>query len=387
LEELYGATAQTHAAELSHHFFEAELVLGPAKLAQYSLLAGEQALASSAYEDALIHFERGLIARDIALSGTEIASDEEVADLLFGLARAQTATFVGHQLMEAFTALSRAFEYYAESGSVAQAVAAAEFPINSPAYRIPGVAEVIARALALVPSDSHEAGRLLSRYGGVLGASEGDYDGAQQALRRAMEIASREGDVALEVRTLSYAAIVSGQHIHWQEGADNGLRAIELATADESPFSDLTSRFWTAVGPISLGNIDAARPHVMVMRDLADRRSTPRLLATNHLLVVTTLSCLEGDWKSGREFSDRGLEMSPLHPQHLGTRVGLEFETGENTEAEVYLQRLIKAMRRNETDPRLLFRTSMAIAAIARVTGISDRLEMAHTAAEAVLSQ
>ena len=187
-------------------------------------------------------------------------------------------------------------------------VAAAEFPINSPAYRISGVAEIIARTLAPVPADSHEAKRLLSRYGGVLGASEGDYDGAQQALSRAMDIARCEGDIALEVQTLTYTARVNGQHLHWQESADNGLRAIELATADENPFSDLISRFWTALGRLALDNLDAARPHVLVMRDLADRRSTPRLLATNHLLVATTLACLEGDWKSGRELGDHGLE-------------------------------------------------------------------------------
>ena len=362
LEELYGATAQTHAAELSHHFIEAELVLGPAKLAHYSLLAGDQALASYAYEDALTHFERGLAERNIALAGTEVAPDEEAAALLFGLARAQTATFAGPQLVEVFLNLSRAFEYYSESANVPMMVAAAEFPINSPAYRISGVAEIIARTLALVPADSHEAGRLLSRYGGVLGASEGDYDGAQQALSRAMDIARREGDIALEVQTLTYTALVNGQHLHWQESADNGLRAIELATADENPFSDLISRFWTALGRLALDNLDAARPHVLVMRDLADRRSTPRLLATNHLLVATTLACLEGDWKSGRELGDQGLEMLPLHPLHLGTRASLEFESGETSQGEVYLQRLLEAMRRNETNPRAQFRTSMTIA-------------------------
>ena len=123
-----------------------------------------------------------------------------------------------------------------------------------------------------------------------------------------MDIARREGDIALEVQTLTYTALVNGQHLHWQESADNGLRAIELATADENPFSDLISRFWTALGRLALDNLDAARPHVLVMRDLADRRSTPRLLATNHLLVATTLACLEGDWKSGRELGDHGLE-------------------------------------------------------------------------------
>ena len=386
LEELYGENAEVHAAELAHHFSEAELVLGPAKLVRYALLAGNQALASSAYEEALTHFERGLVARDIALSGKERAADQEAADLLFGLARAQTATVAGHQLVGVFAALSRAFEYYCDVGNVRLAVAAAEFPINSPAYRIPGVVELIARALTLVPADSHEAGRLLSRYGGVLGASEGDYDGAQQALGRAMDIARREEDIGLEVQTLSYAALVSGQHLRWRESADNGLRAIELATADENPFSDLISRFWTAVSPLAMGDLEAARPHVLVMRGLAEKRSTPRLLASNHLLVATTLACLEGNWEAGRELSDQGLEMTPLHPQHLGTRLSLELETGDTAQGEVYFQRLLETMHRTVPDQRLLFRTSIAIVAKARITGIPDRLEMAQAVAETVLS-
>jgi len=222
--------------------------------------------------------------------------------------------------MEAFAALRRAFEYYVETGKVATAVAVAEFPINSPAYRIPGVAEMMTRALTLVPAESHEAGRLLSRYGAVLGCGESDYEDAQRVLGRAIAIARRDGDVHLEVQTLSYAALVCGQHRRWQESADNGLRAIELATFGENPFADLISRFWTAVSPLAMGDLEAARPHVLVMRDLAERRSTTRLLASNHLMVATTMSCLEGDWKSGREQSDSGLEMSPLHPQLLGTK-------------------------------------------------------------------
>ena len=173
LEALYRDDVKVHAAELAHHFAEAEAVLGTEKLVLYSPLAGEQALASYAYEDALTHFQRGLAARDINLSGTEAASDEEAAALLFGLARAQSATVEGHQLGEAFATLSRAFEYYAETGNVALAVAAAVFPIANSSYLIPGVVELVARAITLVPADSHEAGRLLSRYGGSWACGRG----------------------------------------------------------------------------------------------------------------------------------------------------------------------------------------------------------------------
>jgi predicted ATPase len=62
LEELYGVDVEAHAAELAYHFAEAVTVTGPEKMVRYSLLAGEQALATYAYEEAEAHFQRGLAA-------------------------------------------------------------------------------------------------------------------------------------------------------------------------------------------------------------------------------------------------------------------------------------------------------------------------------------
>jgi len=388
LEQLYAANIEAHASELAYHFAEAELVLGTEKLVHYSLLAGERALASHAYEDAIAHFERGLVARSIALSGTEAATDKEAADLLFGLARAQSGTVELHQIGEAFAALNRAFEHYAEAGNVAQAVAAAEFIIGVPSRRIPENGQLIARALTLVPADSHESGRLLSRYGGFLGLAEGDYEGAQQALGKAIAIARREGDMPLEVRTLAYAADVSGQHLRWHESIDNGLRAIELADDDADPYSEILSRYWTAVSLLHMGALDAALPHALALQDMAERRNVNRQLVYLSLVPIITLSCLKGDWRTGREYSDRGLEVSALNPQLLALRVLLEHETGESAQGEVYLERLLKAvMRLYRRSVISAGRPSMAIATIARITGSHDRLEIAESAAEAILSE
>ncbi len=341
---MYSDDVEAHAAELAHHFGQSQAVAGPDKLVHYSLLAGEQALDYYAYEDALTHFERGLVTRNISLSGTEAASDEEAASLLFGLARAKSATVERYQLEDAFANLSRAFEYYAHAGRVAQAVAVAEFPITTSGTRIPGVAELIARALDLVPADSHEAGRLLSRYGGILRAL--DYEGAQHALERGIAIARREGDVPLEVQTLTYAAIVHGQHLHWQDSVDHGLRAIELASVDENPLSDVNRRWWAAASFLRTGRLDEARLHVGVLRDLAERRTTPRSGSSHALEIIAYVSVLEGDWMASREHSDRGLDMSPLNPHLLMLRALLEHETGEFNQGEVYLERLLEAMGR-----------------------------------------
>ena len=95
LEALYGDDAEAHAAELAHHFAEAQTTTGVAKLVRYSLMAAEQALAAYAWDEALAHFERGLAARDITCSGKQAASDEQAAALLFGLGRALVATVDG----------------------------------------------------------------------------------------------------------------------------------------------------------------------------------------------------------------------------------------------------------------------------------------------------
>jgi len=122
------------------------------------------------------------------------------------------------------------------------------------------------------------------------------------------------------------------------------------------------------------------------MRDLAERRSTTRVSAGQGFVPITTLLCLEGDWKAGREHSDRGLEASPVNPNLLLARVLLEHETGEYARGEDHLERLLEAMRRAGPDQLLAAgRASMAIPAIARVTGVSDRLEIGEAAAEAIL--
>ena len=113
---------------------------------------------------------------------------------------------------------------------------------------------------------------------------------------------------------MTYAASVSAEQLRWQESVENGLRAIELATGDENPFSDLVSRFWTALSLLAMGDLDRARPHALVMRELVERRSNSRLLASDNFSVITSLSCLAGDWKAGREYSARGLYLSPLSP-------------------------------------------------------------------------
>ena len=240
LEELYGDNAEAHAAELAHHFAEAQTVLGVDKLVKYSLPAGERALAAYAWEEALGHFQRGLDA------GEGQAIDGQTAELLFGLGRAEVAAAGRGGIAGVVSSLGRAFDYYVETGDVERAVAVALEHPGVPVVYSTEVTELLARALALVPADSHHAGRLLARYGYQLGTVEVDYEAAQEAFEQALVIARREGDAALEMRTLANACRVAARHCRWQESLRLGLQAIDLAQQVDDPLFEVPARHWAS---------------------------------------------------------------------------------------------------------------------------------------------
>ena len=82
LEDPYAHNLAVPAAELAHHFARVEAGDIDEKFVRHSLMAGEQALAGYAFEDALTHFQRGLAAKEGK------PPDEENADILFGMGRA-----------------------------------------------------------------------------------------------------------------------------------------------------------------------------------------------------------------------------------------------------------------------------------------------------------
>ena len=189
---MYGDQAESHAAELAHHFSQAEAMVGSEKLVRYSLLAGERALSAYANEEAVEHFEEAVEHFERALAAKEDqAMDAETAALLFGLGRARAATVPFDEMHHAVAPLSRAFDYYVESRDVARAVAIVEYPkdLHPLLSGMDELGRLVDRALELVPADSREEGVILARQVRVLGVLRNDYEGAQEAMGRALAIA------------------------------------------------------------------------------------------------------------------------------------------------------------------------------------------------------
>jgi tetratricopeptide (TPR) repeat protein len=377
LEALYGTTAETHAAELAHHFGEAEALLGTEKLVKYSLLAGERALASCAYEEALAHFQRGLAAKD----GKPM--DMETAGLLFGLGHAEAALLM---IDEAAGHLGRAFDFYAQAGDVQRGVAVASLQFTG--WRgAELMAPVRERALKIVPPESIEAGRLLcahARYVGLQG--RGDYEGSRELCQRALAIARRESDKHLELRTLSIWGNNAALHLREQEVKQTVLQALPLLQSVDSPWDESGVRNMAVYMLMEEGDFKEAKVQgamsLTAAERLRDRERLSSVCCINQQLTETL-----GDWAAATAFCDRALASWPHDSRVLFHRTLQECELGNFDQAEVYLERLLELVRRPELGapwPDAL--AALVVPLVARITGDAQRMDIAKAAAKGILS-
>lgn len=338
LEEMHQAELEDHAAELAHHFSESEGLIGTEKSVHYSLMAGEQALATYSYGEALLHFESALDLKD------QGQMDGEIADLLFGLGRAQVATRDRYQFQEALANVRRAFDYYAESGDVERAVACAEFPVGAPIGMNVGVAELTADALRLVPAESLAAGRLLATHGLALYEETGDYQGAQVVFQRALAIAKKEQDEALELRTLANSVDSSFYNFQFEEAMSNGLRAIELSQRINDPRSTVVACTYTASAMFFTGNLPGASEASATGLPVAERFRDQAILG-RAFWISGKVAKLRGDSGEARQLLSRGLAFTPRDPRLRCSAAINEYESGDFEEGAVQLEQLVAVAR------------------------------------------
>ncbi|MCI0793528.1 MAG: hypothetical protein J4O03_08690, partial [Chloroflexi bacterium] len=337
LEELYGTNADANAAELAYHFAQAETVTGTDKLVQYSLLAGEQALAAYGYEEALVLFQRALEAKQ----GQGMAADGDTATLLFGLARAQVATLARTMYHEPYRNLRLSFDYYVEAGDVGAAVAVAEYPMPRASHIDLERNRLLSDALALVPPDSFHAGLLLSEYGSALYYEVGDYEGAQEAFGRALAIAEKERDQALEMRVLTNSTQVDLWALTWEEVPLKGRRAIELARSLDDPMFQVTASYVTASTLAAMGRRQEAQRLAEAMLAPAEnlRSLTPLMDA---LWSNGTLHRSVGNWQDARSFLERGVELHPEGAQPNSDLAVLNHQVGDLVQGRENIDALLE---------------------------------------------
>jgi len=311
--------------------------------------------------------------------------DDQKAELLFGLGRAQTGTLTRRQLREALVNLNHAFDYYADVGDVSRALAVALYPVRVMIEATYQVDQRIVRALTLVPGESIAAGRLQSFYGEQLARYEGDYEGAQEAFNRALTIAHSQGDLILEMQTLAASANADFHYLHNLESVEKSMRAIELAHRVNDPHVEVSARLEALRTLTTLGESKMAEEHAAAALPLAERLGA-RIWQSPVLRSSSTLYRLLGDWQRAREFADRGLALEP-QSTNLANVVMLHYEVGDFSKGEAYLEQLLEVMRESAPVPGAVYGfPAWVIPWVAQFTGVMERTETAEWAAAAVLS-
>ena len=378
LEQLYGTEAETHAAELAYHYGEPETLLGSEKFVQHSRVAGRRALMAHAYEEAIAHLERVLAIKE------EQPADGETAELVFDLARAELGGRELFDLGPALDHLGRAFDYFIDAGDPKRAIEVAAHPLP-PIFVPTDVPERIARALTLVTPGSLQEGRLLATAAWFAGSHEADYPKAREALELALAIAKRLDDDVLERRTLLAATQVEYWHLNWDRSREQGERAVELSVAAGDQQTEILAREWPARCALARGELDEGRLQMATAVELAEKLRARSWLATTHSMLGV-VSMLEGDWAKARRANDKGLALQPREPRNLGCRAMMEFEVGDPTAGQVYLDRLLDPARRAGWGLWDQGAAALFIPLIAHRTGDTTRFDLAEAEARAALS-
>ena len=378
LERMQGNTTGTRLGELVRHFSEAEALVGSEKLIKYLILAGEQALSTYAYEEALGYFRQALVAKGDSLA------DDQLASILFGLGRAQVATAQRHEMQDAVETLTRAFDYYEKAGDVETALQVAEYPVMA-TTGITGITHLISRALELAGPDSHRSGRLWGRYIRAAALERGDYEQANDAYLRAIEIARRERDTALEVQASADAGSVDGYYLELAQGLEKCLRAIDLAAHVRRPDLESTALNWAATILLVTGRPVRARHYAEACLANAEKLRDDYRIA-GAIDNLEDLARLEGDWDLARELSDYGLRITPRDGRLLAFRAVLEYDAGMKDQGDAFFARLIEAIEDREIGPTLLNTcAALCLPIITEITGMDDYSDIGRLAAERVI--
>jgi class 3 adenylate cyclase/tetratricopeptide (TPR) repeat protein len=235
IEQAHARAPEEQAADLAHHLYQAGAAADLAKTVRYLALAGEQAFAAAAFEDALRHY-------DDALSLQPADDQRQRAGLLFK--RGQALRSVG-RWEEALADWAEALAAYEELGD-AEAVASVCWDMTYLllwAARLEEGVEVAHRGLrALGERVSADRCRLLTM-AGLSHSFSCDYDAGDPLITQALAMAEDLGDQHLLGEVLCYKAGHHWFYMQAREVVKAGLRAIELLRSADDLWQ-LSNALW-----------------------------------------------------------------------------------------------------------------------------------------------
>jgi tetratricopeptide (TPR) repeat protein len=228
IERLYPGAVNERAGEIADHLLKAGSFAERQKLVRWLTLAGNRALEAAAFEEARRSFRSALSHLDAAASGQRAGLSASLAMAERGLERWDAA--LGN--------LREALEIYISLGD--REMIGRSFTELTDTFigagRLSEAAETASRGLAYLQADvSADRVHLLAALGQARAVLAG-YEPAHEALREALDLASRLSDPKLMARVLGARSIVHFHFFQLREAADDGLRSEQLYGSEAPPW-------------------------------------------------------------------------------------------------------------------------------------------------------
>jgi tetratricopeptide (TPR) repeat protein len=252
LENLYADLIEEHIPALAHHFFQAGNAAEAGKTLHYLTLAGDRALGSSAFEDALRLFENAF---------TVIPKDDKESRAGLLHKRGLVLRSIGRR-EEAITNFRETLDIHEESGNieaVGQICEVLSFTFAED-FRLPEAQEAVERGLsALGARVTSSRCHLLATAALMAGYMAGNYQQAQDLFDQAIAAADELGDEQV-LGPILHREAQYFYNIHWKakETVDAGRRGCRLLCAARNLYEAADSLEAARYGLIVLGRMDEA---------------------------------------------------------------------------------------------------------------------------------
>jgi class 3 adenylate cyclase/tetratricopeptide (TPR) repeat protein len=301
MERAYSRSIEEHAADLAYHLNRAGAAADPGKTVRYLTLAGDQALAAAAFEDALRHFENAL--------SLQPADDRRArADLLYKRGLALRSLGRWEEALADWRQALAAYEELDDAEAVSRVCwGMTRLLVWTASYQ--EAIDTARRGLAVVGEQaSADRSRLLAA-GGVSHSMSGDHAQATGMLDQAVAMAEELGDQRLLGLALGYKASVHMWYMQPGPAVEAGLRAVHLLRSAGDLWELADVLWYTQYGLMFLGRFHEAARMAVEAEPLAERLGHLQALLTVRRGSGVNGLCLTGDIDRFEEFARADLEL------------------------------------------------------------------------------
>ncbi len=289
-------------ADLAYHFAAAAPVDGPERAVEYALLAGREAAAALAYDEADARFSTAL---ELGLE-----DPRRIAETQLELGTARVRAGRSGDAIEAYRAVAQIARDLDDAEILATAAVGFEGACWRPAITDAGAIELLNEALAAFPAEDSELRVMLLAGLGRAYAFVGDHAAGTPVREEAAAMARRLGDR----RGLATVLVRS----YWSHGEGDMERTLDmlgeardLAVELGDSEMEVDAREWRVAGLITLGALERARREHREVEAIAQRLRQPfPLHVAEH--YRSTLALCDGLLEEAEQAAQRSHEWSLL---------------------------------------------------------------------------